>query len=55
MNRTPQQLRAVGLAFIAIGAAQFVIAISTNASFYAVGIVFLVLGIVFTAQSRRAK
>lgn len=56
MNQDKRKPRAgIGAAFLALGAAFFVLGISGQSAFFGVGAAFVVLGIVFLGQSRRDR
>lgn len=53
-NRTPQQWRALGAVFLAIGASQIGVGATVNPAFFVSAIVFVVAAFVFFARARQA-
>ena len=53
-NRTPQQWRALGAVFLALGASQMGVGAVINPAFFFSAIVFLVVAFVFFARARQA-
>ena len=50
---TPKNLKGAGAAFLGVGVALLVIAMTGQVAFIGVGMAFLTLGIVFLAKSRK--
>lgn len=50
---TPKNLKGAGAAFLGVGVAFLVIAMTGQVAFIGVGMAFLTLGIVFLAKSRK--